>query len=208
MHLPLGDLSAPRAPLRLRDVPGDPGRRRRLNIGDLTALREDLLAGQARAAVPALRRRAEEPVIRVIDQLHRGTRLARLPFREAACPSPAATGPAAASSYTGCPTTGASTTGMSPSPPGAQGPRPAPRAGRSWRQPLRPVRSAPAPGPVSFAITRYASASRSPGSARGRKASSSAADSPDSSGTAPPATPASGIQREWRVRPLLTAAWL
>ena len=58
---------------------GDLGRRRGLNVGDLVAaLREDALALQARAAGPALRRRVEEPVIRVIHQLHRGTGLARL----------------------------------------------------------------------------------------------------------------------------------
>jgi hypothetical protein len=77
--LALGDRPAARALLRLRHILGHLRRRGRLDAGDLVAaLRGDLLAGQARAAAPALRRRALQPLVRVVDQPHRGPRLTRL----------------------------------------------------------------------------------------------------------------------------------
>ena len=78
-QLPLGDRPAARALLRLRDVLGHLRRRRRLDIGDLVAaLRRHRLPGQARAAPPARRRRVLQPLIRVINEPHRRSRLARL----------------------------------------------------------------------------------------------------------------------------------
>ena len=78
-QLALGDRPAARALLRLRHVLGDLRRRRRLDVGDLVAaLRRHRLAGQARAAPAALRRRVLQPLVRVIDQPHRRPRLARL----------------------------------------------------------------------------------------------------------------------------------
>jgi hypothetical protein len=60
-------------------VLGDLRRRRRGDVSDLmTALRRHRLAGQARPAPAAHRRRAPDPLIRVIGKLHRRPRLARL----------------------------------------------------------------------------------------------------------------------------------
>jgi hypothetical protein len=75
----LGDRPAAGAFLSLRHVLGDPRRRRRGDAGDLmTTLRQHRCPGQARAAPAARRRRELEPLVRVIDQVHRRPRLARL----------------------------------------------------------------------------------------------------------------------------------
>jgi len=85
----LADRVAPRALLRLRDVPGDPWRRRGPDAGDLVAaLRDDRRVRQVRAALPARRRRIPEPALRVIHQAHRGARLARLLPRPPLSPLP------------------------------------------------------------------------------------------------------------------------
>ena len=78
-QLPGGDCPAPGAFLRLRHVLGDLRRRRRLDVRDLvTALRRDRRPGQVRAASAAQRRRAVDGLIRIIHQVHRHPRIARL----------------------------------------------------------------------------------------------------------------------------------
>jgi len=88
-QLSFGDRPAARAFLGLRHILSDLRRRRRLDVGDLmTALHHDRLAGQARAAPAARRRRALEPLIRVIHQAHRRPRAARLLTRPPFPPLP------------------------------------------------------------------------------------------------------------------------
>ena len=83
-QLPLGDLPAARTPLRLRHVLGDLRLRRRQDVSDLvTARRENLLGRQPRPALAAFRGRVPEPALRVIHELHRRARLARLLPRSA-----------------------------------------------------------------------------------------------------------------------------
>ena len=88
-QLPLSDRPAARALLRLRHVLGHLRRRRRLDIGDLVAaLGRHRLPVQARAAAAARRRRVLQPLVRVINELHRRSRLARLLPRPPFSPLP------------------------------------------------------------------------------------------------------------------------
>ena len=88
-QLARGHRPAPAALLGLRHVLGDPRRRRRDDIGDLmTALRRHRRPGQARAAPAARGRREHKPLIRVIDEVHRRPRIARLLARPPLPPLP------------------------------------------------------------------------------------------------------------------------
>ena len=161
-QLALADRLAPRALLRLRHVLRHRRRRRGLDIGDLVAaLRDDRRIRQVRAALPARRRREPQPVIRVIDKLHRGSRRARLLARPPLPPLPQRPVPRLLLI----------------------------RAVRRRRlrhvDESRPARrSSSSTRAVSPAITRYASASRAASSSCGSAASSSAEGTPATSGTA------------------------
>ena len=161
-QLPLGDRPAARALLRLRHVLGDPRRRRRLDVGDLVAaLRRHRLAGQARAAPAALRRRELQPLVRVIDQPHRRPRLARLLPRPPFPPLPQRPVPALLLIRAVR--------------------RRRPR--RRGRVPPHLPLAAAQPARSARAISRYASASRAASSACGSAESSSAEGTPGTSGT-------------------------
>ena len=158
-QLALGDRPAARAFLGLRHVLGHLRRRRRPDVGDLmAALRRHRLAGQARPA-PAARRRREPNrssgsstsfiVVPGSPGCLPGRRLPR-----------SRSDRSRASSYTGCPTTAAATTRTNPSPPAARA--------ASTRA------DSPSTCAVSSPISRYASASRAASSAGGSADSSSA----------------------------------